>query len=99
MCLKSDGFPDRVELLDYWRQRLRDAKMRYDFARNYSREVAEDYRSRLISETVEMYACRKAIGAEMFALAAYARTLRIVSDLALKGIIPAEDERSRVRGV
>lgn len=84
--------PDRMALLERWRQRLKDAKTRHTFAENFAKEVVDDFRSGGISETTEMFACRKAIRAEVFALREYARVLRIVTDLALNGKVPVEDD-------
>lgn len=84
--------PDRMALLERWRQHLKDAKMRYAFAKNYAKEVMEDFRSGGISATTEMFACQKAIRAEVFALREYDRALRIVTDLALNGKVPVEDD-------
>src|SRR5579864_1349621 len=35
--------PDRQALHDLWHERLKDAKLRLDFARNYAKEVRGDF--------------------------------------------------------
>ena len=80
--------PDRRALEDHWRDRLKDAKTRLEFARSYLREVQQDYQSGALPSPDGSYAYQRAVRAEAAALAEYVRVLRIFSELAMDGKIP-----------
>lgn len=81
--------PERQRMEEIWLERLRDAKLRLDFARNYFKEVQGDFS--LLPPSDGQYALKRALRAENVALAEYHRVLRIYADLT-KGIMPNEDE-------
>lgn len=83
---------DRKAIEDLWNQRLNDAKLRLDFARNYTSEVQRDYPSGDIPENEYHFAHSKGLRAENSALAEYNRVLRIFTDLTAHGMIPDEAE-------
>ena len=85
--------PDQLERL--WRQRMRDAQLRLDFARNYLKEVQRDFPSGTLPQLDGAFAHQKALRAENAALAEYHRVLRVYTDLVLHGTIPAEKESLR----
>ena len=85
--------PDQLERL--WRQRMRDAQLRLDFARNYLKEVQRDFPSGTVPPPDGAFAHHKALRAENAALAEYHRVLRVYTDLVLHGTIPAEKESLR----
>lgn len=88
----SSPTPDRKALEGLWYQRLTDAKLRLDFARNYMSEVKRDFSSGEIPENEEAFAHAKALRAENFALDEYNRVLRIYTGLTVNGFIPDESE-------
>ena len=92
------GNPDRKTLEDLWRQRLNDAKLRVDFARNFVLEVERDFPSSEIPSSDGLFAHEKAIRAENDALAEYLRVRRIYDDLILNRTIPDEAEWLKARG-
>ena len=81
--------PERQKIEEIWLARLRDAKLRLDFARNYAKEVQKDYTS--LPATDGQYALQRALRAENLALAEYNRVLRIYADLTT-GIMRNEDD-------
>lgn len=82
--------PERQRIEELWLERLRDAKLRVDFARNYAKEVHRDYPS--LPATDGQYALQRALRAENIALQEYNRVLRIYTDL-VKGIrVPSDDD-------
>lgn len=86
----SSPSPDMQYLERVWHQRLSDAKLRLDFARNYVHEIQADLESGSGPGEMEHFAYEKAVGGENFAFAEYNRVLRIYGDLTVKGIIPDE---------
>jgi hypothetical protein len=88
----SSPTPDRRALEQLWHQRLTDAKLRLEFARNYMSEVKRDFSSGDIPENEEAFAHAKALRAENFALNEYNRVLRIFTDLTVNGLNPDESE-------
>lgn len=91
----SSPAPDRSELLELWRQRLQDAKLRLEFAQNYAKEVQRDFP---LSENLSPdgnFARAQAIRAERLAFRKYRSVLQIFSDLLLSGKIPEEAEWRR----
>ena len=87
--------PDRNGIEELWLARLRDAKLRLDFAQNYVREVQRDYSS--LPATDGQYALQRAVRAENVALAEYHRVLKIYTDLT-KGIMPNEHDEPLCKG-
>lgn len=87
--------PDQLERL--WRQRMKDAQLRLDFARNYLKEVQRDFPSGTVPPPDGVFAHHKALRAENAALAEYHRVLRVYTDLVLHGTIPAEKESARAK--
>lgn len=88
----SNPTPDRKALEDLWWQRLSDAKLRLDFAVNFSAELQGEYPSGDIPEGEYHFAQQQALRAENVARAEYNRVLRIYTDLVVRGIIPDEAE-------
>ena len=86
---------DHSALETLWRQRLNDARLRLIFARNYYREVRQDFTAGAISVPLERFAPDQAIRAERFALVEHARILAILTALALHGAVPKEDDWSQ----
>ncbi len=86
----SDVRPNAIE--DLWRARLRDAKLRLDFARQYVKEVEDEYKPGDLPASDAHFAMRAALRAETFALTEYRRILRIFADLVLEGKCAAEPE-------
>jgi hypothetical protein len=91
--------PNRQALHDLWHERLKDAKLRLDFARNYAKEVRRDFPPGAALSPDGAFAQQKAIRAETFALAHYRRVLGIYTDLTVKGRIPDESEWPEPKGV
>lgn len=83
---------ERKALEQHWRNRLADAKLRLDFARNYLAEVRRDLPSGEIPQADGDFAFQRAVRAETFALVKYKRVLRIYADLIVHGWIPDEAE-------
>ena len=81
--------PDRKVLEEMGRERLRDAKLRLDFAKNYLKEVQKDYSS--LAAADGQYALQRAVRAENVALREYNHVLRIYTNL-VKGVLPNEDD-------
>ena len=84
--------PNREALEQLWRRRLNDAKLRLEFAKNYLKEVQRDLRLGGIPTSDSNFAYKKALRAETAALAEYHRTLRIVTDLFVRGNPPQGDK-------
>ena len=84
----------RVELESLWRSRLQEAQLRLDFARNFLKEVQQDFP---LSEpsTDGRYAYRRAIRLERLALQEYRHIQRILHDLVVNGKVPDEKEWRR----
>ena len=88
----SSSKPNRRDLEELWLNRLSDAKLRLEFARNYVIEVKQDFLSPDIPGADGHFAFRQALRAESAAFSEYNLVLRIFSDLALRGIVPDEAE-------
>ena len=82
--------PDRKALEVTWLQRLKDAKLRLDFARNYLKDVVQDFPMKEISNSDGHFAYQQAIRAENLALQDYNRVRRIYGGLTMNGIVPDE---------
>lgn len=79
---------DRQQLEERWRARLKDAKLRLDFAHQYTKEVERDFNDGTVPIPDGSYAYRKALRAESYALAEYQRVLRVYT--VVSGKIPDE---------
>ena len=90
---------DRAALKELWRKRLKDARLRLDFARSYFREIQGDFADASISAPLERYELDHALRAERAALAEYERILRILNDLVFHGTIPKEEDWPRYKAV
>lgn len=87
----------REELERLWRDRLADAKLRLDFARNFMKEVQVDFPLN-DSSPDHRYAFQRALRVENAALAKYRRVLRIFSELILEGKVPDESKWRKSAG-
>ena len=65
----------RQELEDFWGQRLKDAKLRLDLARNYLNEVQSDLKSGSIPSPDRHHAYQHALRAEILAVKCFRRVL------------------------
>ena len=81
---------ERQALLDFWRARLNDAKLRVDFASNYVKEVQRDLET--LSPADGDLAMERAIRAQNLALSECNRILRIFTDLVVEGKIPVDEQ-------
>lgn len=86
---------DRPALEALWRNRLKDARLRLDFARNYVTEIQRDFSSNELPSPDGHYALGKALRGETAALREYHRILRIFADIVTKGNIPKEKDWPR----
>ena len=86
--------PELTKLTELWRSRLRDAKLKVDFARGYKKEVEQDFPSGTISTPDGNFEHYQALRAENLALAEYHRVLRIYEQLVLRGEVPGEEDRA-----
>ncbi len=57
----SSPTPDRKAIEDLWRQRLNDAKLRLEFAENFTTEVEHDYQSGEIVTRRDFLPCRDGV--------------------------------------
>lgn len=89
------GTDDRSALEALWRNRVKDARLRLDFARSYMQEIKQDFASGDLSGPMERYAIQKALRTETVALAEYARILALFNDLVIHGKVPKEDHPPR----
>ena len=85
-----DGPTQRQALENLWRERLNDAKLRLDFARNFVKELQRDHLAGGVPPPDGEFAFRKALTAENRALAEYNRVLHIFSDLVVRRQLPNE---------
>ena len=84
--------PDRSLLEELWQQRLKDARLRLAFSRQYLKEVRRDFPSSgRIHGADGAFAYKHALDAEVSAMANYRRVLRIFTDLVMHGKIPEPD--------
>ena len=81
-----EGCVERQELEHLWATRVRDARLRLAFARNYAKDLEGVDPSPDGQQAYWM-----ALHAERVALAEYDRVLRIFTDLVMEGKIPDED--------
>ena len=83
----------REELERHWRKRVRDARIRLQFARSYLKELQQDLKSGAIPPPDGDFVYRRAIQADREALDDYARLLRIFTDLVVYGKPPIEKQK------
>lgn len=85
------------ELLSLWKTRLEDARLRYDFARNYVEELRKQCtyntadpgeRRALLEELEESPAYQTALQGENVALGYYRYTLRVFTALTIDHKLP-----------
>lgn len=88
----SGPTPDRKALEDVWRLRVHDAKLRLDLARNYLKELLEDFPLSEISRAEGKFAWQEAVRTESLARREYNRVRAIYRNLAINGAIPDEGE-------
>lgn len=88
----SSPAPDRKALEELWLNRLNDAKLRVDFARNYVIEVEHDFLAPDLPGADGNVAYGRARRAENLALSEYNHILGIVGALVLRGVIPDETD-------
>jgi hypothetical protein len=88
----GDGEASRQELENQLRERVANAKVRLDLARNYVREVQRDLKSGTITESDGHHAHQYALQAETLALQHYQSVLNTLSTLVLTGKIPDEQD-------
>ena len=81
----------RKDIENLWRERVRDVRLRLDFARNYLAEIQKDVKAGGIPRADGDFAYRNAIRAEREALAEYRKMLKIFTDLTLHGRFPADN--------
>jgi hypothetical protein len=78
------------ELEDLWRQRLREARLKYEEAsKAFKATWGEHFESRLTADPT--LAIERARNAESQALSEYMRVLRIFTDLIVNAKLPPED--------
>jgi len=77
---RNDGKP----IYELWGQRLKDARLRLQFARNYVAEVRRDFAPD-IPESDHQFAVQEALRAETLALSEYRHILRIYTNLGVRG--------------
>ena len=88
---------DRKELDELWRNRVAQAKLRFDLARNRTNAIVRDFPLADTSpDGRDGY--RHAIRLENLALAEYNRVRQIYADLVTGGAVPDEDEWQRHKG-
>lgn len=87
---------DREALEELWRQRVKDAKLRVDFARIYREEIARDFPAKERNADGH-FAHQRALTAENLALEEYDRILRIYTNLIVNGILPDPNEWRKAR--
>jgi len=76
-----------------WREHLKDATLRLQFARNYVREIEQDFPDSEGATADGRYAYLQALRAENEALAFYRRTLQVCEELDRGGQPPDESAR------
>lgn len=95
MLVASMADPSALQAL--WRERLKDARLKLDFARSYFRKIHRDFAEGGISAPLEKYALDQALRAEKAALAEYGRISAILTDLTLHGKL-APDGQHKTAG-
>jgi len=88
----TNAQPDRKLLEELWRDRLNEARLRVELARNFLREIQQDFKNGTMPQPDGDFAFQRAGRAENSALAEYSRVLRVFHDLTVKGKIPDETD-------
>jgi hypothetical protein len=91
----SNHMTDHKAVVELWRQRLRDAKLRVDFAHSFVLEVRRDFPSVNTKTSDGTYAWQRALRMEIEALADYRHVMGIYRKLILEGKAPEESEWRR----
>ena len=86
----SNHESDRQALENLWRERVKSARLRLEFARNYVAELQQDLRAGAIPSPDGAFAYQQALRAETAALAEFRRVLQVFTDLTIDGKIPDE---------
>jgi hypothetical protein len=74
-----------------WHQRVKEAKLRFHSAREYTKEVEREFPTFDAAADASFYR-RRAPQAEGVALGAYYRALRIYKELTVNGKVPDEGD-------
>jgi hypothetical protein len=78
------------ELEDFWRERLREARLKYEEASEVFKATrGEHFESRPTADLI--LAIQRARNIESQALSEYMRVLRVFADLVVHGKLPPED--------
>ena len=93
----TNAQPDRKALEELWRGRLNEARLRVELARNFMREIQQDFKNGTMPQPDGNVAFQRAVRAENSALAEYSRVLRVFHDLTVNGKIPDENDWPRHR--
>jgi len=93
----SSPTPGRKAFEEVWRLRLRDAKLRLDFARHHLKELLHDFRLNEISTREGNFAYQKAVRDEKLAQRESDRVRRLCRHLIINGVIPNEGEWLKAR--
>ena len=83
--------PNKDELERHWKERLQNAKLELEHARDDLLAIKDQFSSG-IDGPDGGYAYRQAICKETAALIEYSRVLRIYTDLAVHGKVPEEGD-------
>ena len=89
-------FPERIQLENLWRNRLRETRQQLDSARiltNALLRVTKD-----VESPEGKLAYQQALNVESMALAEYRRALHIFAELVLDGKVPDEEEWRKASG-
>jgi hypothetical protein len=90
----SGSREDRRRCEEIWRERLRQAEIRFQLAAAHSRQMHAEYSSGSMPSPDGQPALRKALKKENAARAEYMRVLRLFSRLILYGEHPEEKKTS-----
>jgi hypothetical protein len=84
------------ELEDVWRERLREARRKYEEAANaFKATWGEHFESRLTVDPT--HAIEQARNVESRALSQYMRVLKVFTDLVVHGKLPPEDAEANTK--
>jgi hypothetical protein len=83
---------DYQRLVDLWRNRLLDARAKYDLAATQSKTSSKDFADKILPTPDGGAKMIGAIRAESRARSEYMRTLRIFTDLVIAGKAPEGDD-------
>src|SRR5215475_4826469 len=86
----------KQELEDFWRQRLREARLKYEEAsKAFKATWGEHFETRLTADPT--HAIQQARKAESRALSQYMRVLQVFTDLVVDGKLPPEDAEGNTK--